>query len=145
MHVPVRLARRIGRRGAALLFFAMLDVIYAINLSFPPEEARLSASYRFVSRVAPLNVWAALWLVVGVLCLAGAFVYRDRWAFAAAMALKTLWGATFLLGWIWLNLERGYVSAIIWLAMAGWVFIISTWPEPPIFAPDSDDEPAVAP
>ncbi len=130
-----QLFQRIGRRGAALLFFALLDNVYAISLAFPPEEAKLSASFRFIQLVAPLSVWAVLWSVIGLVCLVGAFLFRDRWAFAAAMGLKTLWGVTFGLGWALLGLERGYVSAIIWLAMAGWVYIISTWPEPPLGDP----------
>lgn len=129
------LLHRVGRRGAALLFFSMLDVIYAISLAFPPEEAKLSATFKFIQLIAPLNAWAALWLAVGLICLVGAFLFRDRWAFTAAMGLKTLWGVTFGLGWLLLDLERGYVSAIIWLAMAGWIYIISTWPEPPLRSP----------
>lgn len=129
------LLHRIGRRGAALLFFAMLDLIYGISLLFPPTEAKLSPTFLFIQRVAPLYAWASLWFGVGLVCLVGAFQFRDRWAFAAAMGLKTLWGVTFLLGWLLLDLERGYVSAIIWLAMAGWVYIISTWPEPPLRDP----------
>lgn len=130
-----KLLQRIGRRGAALLFFAMLDIVYAVSLAFPPEEAKLSATFKFIKNVAPLAVWATLWCAIGLVCLVGAFQYRDRWAFTAAMGLKTLWGVTFLLGWILMGLERGYVSAIIWLAMAGWVYIISTWPEPPLRDP----------
>lgn len=125
-----RFVRRIGRRGSALLFLSLLDVIYAINLAFPPEEAKLSAVFRFVQHTAPLPAWSALWLGVGIACFVGAFLRHDRWAFTAAMALKTLWGTTFLLGWLLLGLDRGYVSAIVWLALASWVYIISTWPEP---------------
>lgn len=138
-----RLGRRVGRRGTALLFFAMLDLIYAFSLAVPPARARQNPTTRFVDGIAPLECWATLWLAVGLICLAGAFAYRDRWAFAAAMALKVLWGVTMLLGWALLGLERGYVAAIIWLAMAGWVFVISTWPEPtlPVLSGELEPEP----
>lgn len=143
MRISIKLADSIGRRGSALLFFALLDVIYAISLAFPPEFDRLSPTNRFVQTIAPLSAWAVLWFLTGMVCLVGAFTRRDRWAYTAAMALKTLWGVTLLLGWLLLGLERGYVAAIIWLAMAGWVYIISTWPEPRCMFPvDNPGEPS---
>lgn len=126
----VHVADRIGRRGTSLLFFALLDLVYGLNLARPPAESKLSPTLAFIRYIAPLPVWAALWVAVGVVCLAGAFMHHDRWAFTAAVGLKTLWGATFLTGWIVAHLERGWVSAVIWLAMAGWVLVIASWPEP---------------
>ncbi len=125
------LARRIGRRGSCLLFFAVLDLFYALSLFQPVAEARRSASVLFIASILPLWAWGTLWLTVGILCIIGAFTRRDRWAFAAAVAIKTLWGGLTLLAWIAGFLERGWLSAVIWLAMAGWVLIISSWPEPP--------------
>lgn len=122
--------QRIGRRGTTLLFLAMLDVIYAANLAHPPADTNGGAALRFIARVAPLPGWAALWAAVGAVCLGGAFVRHDRWAFTAAAALKVLWGSTFLFGWAIAGLDRGWVSGVVWLAFAGFVYVISTWPEP---------------
>lgn len=124
------LALHIGRRGAALIFFALLDLLYAASLANPPAEAKLSPTLAFIRDVLPLGVWAGMWAGVGFTCLAGAFMRRDRWAFSAAMALKVLWGSTFLAGWLAHQVERGWVTAVIWLAMAAWIAIIASWPEP---------------
>lgn len=126
-----RLIRRVGRRGSALLFFSLLDLCYGLSLLKPAAELRRSPSQTFMSQIMPLPAWALLWLAVGVICLAGAFAHRDRWAFTAAMGLKTLWGTTYLLGWLVFGVDRAWVASVIWIAMAGWVFIISTWPEAP--------------
>lgn len=128
---------RIGRRGAFLLFLATLDILYAGSLAHPPKEAARSSTVTFVDGVAPLWAWAALWAAVGVVCAVGAFARRDRWAFAAAMTLKVLWGTTFLLGWALLHLDRGWVSAAIFLPFAAVVLLIATWPEPARPAPAS--------
>lgn len=129
-----RLARRVGHRGSCLLFFALVDLVYSLSLFKPPSQARLSPVLGFIAQVMPLNAWALLWLICGIACLIGAFQRADTWAFVTAVALKSLWGLTLLLGWILVDLERGWVSAAIWLGMAGWVYIISSWPEPPIEA-----------
>jgi len=120
---------RFGRRGIFLLFLTLLDALYALNLARPLPEARQTPATAYISHVLPLPVWAAMWAFVGIVCAIGAFLRRDQWAFACAMALKVLWSLTFLFGWIFYGLPRGWVSGIIWLAFAAFVYLISTWPE----------------
>jgi hypothetical protein len=123
--------RRVGRRGFSLLFLALLDLILAFSLADPPPEAVRTPTVRFIAGVAPLWAWAILWAVAGLLCLVGAFVTRDRIAFTAAVAIKTLWGSLYLAGSLTGALDRGWVAAAVWLPMAVWIAIISGWPEPP--------------
>jgi len=124
------LAGRIGRRGCFLLFLAQLDLVYAYSLFNPPESARRSATMHFIAHLAPLPVWSAIWLVPGILCAIQAFMRNDRAAYAAAMGVKVLWGATYIAGAIVAHLERAYVGAVIWLAFAFFVVRIASWPEP---------------
>lgn len=124
------LRRRVGFRGSALLFFALLDLVYGLSLLAPSRAARRSDTLRFVADIAPLWVWAALWGGVGLVCLWQAFRRHDRAAFTAAMGVKVLWGLVMLGGWLFVDLDRGYVSAAVWLAMAAFVGIIAAWPEP---------------
>ncbi len=118
----------IGRRGAALLFFAFLDFIYAYSLFNPAPEVRRTATVLFVEGLLPLWVWGAMWLAAGICCLTNAFRANDKVGFAAAIAIKTLWGLLFVVAMV-AGLERAYVSAALWLVLAGWVGIIATWPE----------------
>lgn len=122
--------RQVGHRGELLLFLAVLDVLFGLSLLRAAPEAQQSPTTRFLAEVAPLPWWAGLWVVVAVVCLAGAPVRRDRAAYAAAAALKVLWGSMFLVGWLAGVIDRGWVSAVIWLAFAGIVIRIASWPEP---------------
>jgi hypothetical protein len=122
--------RRVGRRGSALLFFAVLDLIYSFSLYHPAPRAAATPAFVFIAGIVPLWAWATLWLVVGLLCLVGAFVREDSFAWAAAMLLKVLWGSVFLTGWWLAGLERGWVSAAIWLCSAALVALLAGWPEP---------------
>jgi hypothetical protein len=126
----VRGRHHIGRRGRSLLFFAGLDLIYAVSLARPDPTSRDGALLTFLSSLAPLWAWALLWGVTGLICLWHAFRRCDRWGFVAAITLKVLWGGTCLGGWLIGGVERGYVSGAIWLAAAGFVWVISGWPEP---------------
>lgn len=124
-------ARTVGRRGEFLLFLVLLDLLYGLSLLHPAPEAQRSITIRFITEVMPLSWWAGLWLVTGALCLAGALFRRLRGgAYAAAAALKTLWGGMFLFGWMAGAIERGWVAAVIWLVFAAFVVRISSWPEP---------------
>lgn len=123
-------ATTVGRRGEFLLFLALLDLLYGLSLLRPAPQARRSPTTGFLAEVMPLPCWALLWLAVGAVCLAGAFVVRDRVSFAAAAGLKVLWGSLFLVGWLAGVVERGWVSAVIWLVFALVVVRLASWPEP---------------
>lgn len=133
-----RLRARIGFRGDTLLFFAVIDVCYGLSMLFPTDEARRSALARYVDHIMPLPVWGALWLAVAAICVWYALRAQDRVAFAAASLLKTLWGSVALLAWLAGDVERGWVSAAIWLVMAGWVTRVAYWPEPVWFPNPTD-------
>lgn len=121
---------RVGHRGAALLFFALLDGVYAFSLLQPPAGGQLNASLAFMQNIAPFPVWGALWASAGVVCLASTFLVNDRWGFAAAMLIKVLWGVLYVYGAL-VGVDRAYLGAVVWLCLAGWVGVIASWPEPP--------------
>ena len=129
--VAAGVRRRVGHRGAALLFFAILDVVYCYSLLFPPPRAQWSSSLVFLNRIVPLWVWAVAWGVVGLLCLSRSFRRRDSGAFAAAIGIKVLWAVASLAAWLVGGVDRGYVNVVVWVAFAGFVGIIASWPEPP--------------
>ena len=122
--------RRVGRRGATLLFFALLDFVFAISLLSPLPEAQRNPATFFIARVAPLWFWGLLWLSAGLICLWGAFVKRDQVAFFAAVGIKVLWGLLYV-GMQFAGIPRAWLGATIWLCLGVFVLIISTWPEPP--------------
>lgn len=124
-----RLWGRLGRRGYSLLFFSMLDWVYGFSLLHPPAETLQSPSLKFIRYVAPLWVWAVMWLIPAVLCLWQAWTRHDAVAFTAAIAIKVLWGTLYLVGWVVVGLDRAYVSVAVWWALAGFVAIIASWPE----------------
>ena len=119
-----RLWRRIGRRGTTLLFLALVALLYPIGLAGQPPAAR--QGYELI---APWQVWAGAWAVTGGLCLAQAFMRRDRVAFTAAVAILLAWGSTALAAWLMGINPRGWLSALVWLALGGLIAVISTWTE----------------
>ena len=121
-------ARRVGRRGAFLLFLAILDFGYGYSLI----EVNLRQSLH-ADLLLPYPAWGIIWLSTGAVCAVGAVLRTgaDRFAFAAAATLKAAWGAVFVRVWLYDRLPRGWVSVIIWLAFAAVVLLVSSWPEPP--------------
>jgi hypothetical protein len=121
--VATALAGRIGRRGAALLFFVLLDAVYCYGLLTAPRP--LVPFYAWMNHIVPLGLWAAAWGTVGAICLWYAFRLYDTPAFMAAVALKVGWGGLSFFGWIAGTVDRGYVSAVVWLGFAAFVFLIA--------------------
>ncbi|MGW4476814.1 hypothetical protein ACWENQ_44785 [Nonomuraea sp. NPDC004354] len=130
MRIPIlrRVLARIGRRGAALLWFALVDVVLAASMAAAPPD---TGAYVFLARILPLWAWAIPWAAVGVLCAVQAFALDDRLAFVAASALKVGWSVLYLAGWLLGEIPHGYIGAAIWLVFAGFVQVIAGWPEPP--------------
>ena len=127
--MPVRRRPHVGRRGRVLLFFGGLDVIYAFSLAQPDNVTRSGSLFGWLAEVAPLWLWSGAWGLTGVICLWQAFCRNDAIGYGAAMALKIGWAMVCLGGWLFGDVERGYVSAAIWLAAAFLVSVIAGWPE----------------
>lgn len=117
------IASRVGRRGAALLFFFLLDSVYAYGLLTAPRP--LVPFYAWMAALMPLWAWAACWGAVGLICLAYVFRTYDTVAFMSAVALKVAWGGLALFGWLAGLVDRGYLSAVVWLGFAAFVFLIA--------------------
>lgn len=118
----------LGRRGECLLFFGALDLVYAWSMFFASPSARASnTTYVWVAAIAPLQAWAMLWALVGVICLYHAFQRYDRFGFIAAIGIKMIWGVVTLGGWLLEDVTLGSVG--IWFGLAGLVWRISGWRE----------------
>jgi hypothetical protein len=124
-----RLVQQVGRRGAFLLFLALLDGVYAYSLFYPTASSRQSPTSEFLISIAPLWVWGLPWAAVGLVCGIFAFVKFDWPGFAAAIFIKVLWSVMFLTGWIFVDVERGYLSSAIWGAFGLLVALVAGWRE----------------
>lgn len=124
----MKIVHIVGYRGSVLLFFGLLDVIFAGNLMCPLQP--LTPAYQFINSVAPLWFWALLWGVTGLICLTLAWSKVDDLAFAAAISIKIAWGLLYVWGGLFSDVPRAWLSVTIWLAFAGFIAIISAWPEP---------------
>lgn len=129
--MPTLTGFHLGRRGISLLFFGLLDIVYCISLLNPDRVSRQSPFLASITHLAPLPAWAALWGITGILCLIFASRWNDRIGFAAAIFLKITWATACVFAWLNGGAERGYVSAAIWLALAGFVWVLAGWPEAP--------------
>lgn len=125
-----RLRRRVGFRGATLIWFALIDALYGLSLATQPPPAERSDVVQWATTFIPLQAWTGLFLATSATCIVYAFRRRDRIAFMAASGTHGILGATMLAGWALGVAERGWSSAAIWLGMAGWVTLIAGWPEP---------------
>lgn len=117
-----RLRARVGRRGLVLLFFALLGAAYCYGLLNPQQPA--AESYAWAARVAPLWAWAILWGGTGAVCVVCAFLERDSVAFGAVITVTAWWGLLIGAGWLVGGVDRGYITAVIFLALAMFVYVI---------------------
>lgn len=127
----------VSTRSEPLLFLALLGGVYSYGLLNPPRP--LTAQFEWVQTLLPLWVWAILWGVAAALCLVFAFwPRRDMIGFHAAMAMLVGWGLLNLLGWIFREIDRGYISAVIFLGFAYFVVYRMARGVPPPYRPGQE-------
>ena len=120
------LRHRVGRRGAFLLFLAILDAAIGYSLLTAP-----AAEVAAIHLVLPVAVWAWAWITVGAACAVSAFLTRDRTGYAVAAGLKAAWAGVTARAWLIYHIPQGWVGVVFWVAFAVTVLLISSWPEPP--------------
>lgn len=117
---------QIGRRGAYLLFVALLDTLFGWSLITTPPLPKGLAPDLYLS----YSQWAVAWLIVGAVCLWQAFVKVDRLAFSMAVTLKVLWGTVWLISWVLTSTNpRGWVDGVIFIGFGILTGIVSYWPD----------------
>lgn len=120
-----RWLRSLGRRGATLLFFGLVDIIISWSLlSAPPVASNLL--------LLPPDVWAIAWAFTGAVSVTLAWVTapKDAFAFALGAAVKVFWGTAYLYAFFHHDVYRAWVSTLIWWAFATHILITSGWAEP---------------
>ncbi|TWG20953.1 hypothetical protein FHX34_103482 [Actinoplanes teichomyceticus] len=116
-----------GRRGRALLGFAVLDVVWGVRLSTVDPHA--TAFYTWLDVSMPLWVWSLPWFAVSALCLAQVRSACDRAAYGAAIGIKVGWAALCLGAWLLGGVGDTWPQAAIWTAFAWCVWLMAGWPE----------------
>lgn len=119
------LRQRIGYRGDSLLFFAFVDFVVVWTLLRGDTS---TATYRWMATLAPLQVWAAGWLAVGLICAYHAFHRNDHFGYVAAIGIKLLTGGWIVIGWITSDVTP--VAAVLWFGLAFFAWRLSGWEEP---------------
>jgi len=97
---------------------------------------RLASALEAMSDVIPITVWALVWIVAGLVCLASA-VWRQHQAAATPIAaLATAWAVAYTAAWIgsgWTS--RDYLSAALYgclaLLTASWAALTAPTPQEP--------------
>lgn len=119
---------RIGRRGATLLMFALVDFTMGYNMLTVPKEI-VDRSYIGHTTMLPLEVWACLWIATACVLVVHAFRIDDRIGFAAAMGIKLLWAIGFCVSLFVFQSPRALIGLVLWVVIAGWLFLVAGWPE----------------
>lgn len=133
MGVATRVGRHVGRRGAYLLFLALLDLVIGYSLAQPTAlPIPTTVLYRPFVTIMPMSAWITAWIVVGLGCLAAACWHPPRWLmFGLATLLKMAWASGYLVGWVGHMplYVRGYQTAMIFGGLGLITYLVAGWQE----------------
>lgn len=120
----LRLLRKMGHRGAFLLFLSLLDILMGYNLTTATAQDMGPLNF-----ILPVHTWGAIWMGVGAFLLTGVFARRDRLHFGVAATLKTGWAAVFVNVWFFQHIPEEWLNIVLWAAFAAICLVVSSWPE----------------
>ena len=106
--------------GMGLLIIGILALLRGLSYApwIIPAEARGS---HVAETWLPMDAWSVLWTALGLLCVAASMFWASRAAAVAvglSVALHSLFGFSFLWGTIHHDMDRGWVSALSYFAIA---------------------------
>jgi hypothetical protein len=128
-NLPHKASRRVGRRGAFLLFLAILDGCYSYALLALAVAPLRNAPDMFL----PVQAWGCVWAAGGLVCMTGAWLQtgRDRVCFAFAAGVKAAWALLYLELWLGQGFADDWISVVVWASFSLTILLISGWPEVP--------------
>lgn len=129
----IRTVRRPSRRGT---FLASMGVVFALigysYLSISPiERPAVEHALRLALEVLPLWVYGVLWVVAGALSILDGLRHNVRSVvgFTAAVIMPTAQAVIYFAAWLDGDLPRGWVSAVVFAAIAVAVLVVAGMPE----------------
>ncbi|TVL89728.1 hypothetical protein [Streptomyces sp. SAJ15] len=138
--MPCRAARRLkqhlGRRGAFLLILGTGKTCWGVGFIAVP--ATNPQGLQLLTDVMPLNCWAWLWILCGLITVASAFLQigRDWIGFVSALIPPTVWATAYAAAVVTGDFPRGgFVAAWYLTSHVGVILWAATVPEysvPPV-------------
>jgi hypothetical protein len=131
-----RIMFRVGHRGALLILLGGIALLYGVSLITTPPPPH-PPGLRLLLGLMDLHKWGATLTAAGGIAVVCAPLRQSRdWPGFAALTLVWLpWSLSFFVSW-WPQGEnpRGWVSALVFLALAGVPAVGAGWDEPAIRA-----------
>lgn len=134
---------RIGRRGACLLVFGLIPFFVGLALFVQPTApGGRNRTIPLLEKIAPAEFWSVAWMVLGSLVFLSAFLgwRAQRRAYMVAYTLPLLWGAAYLISWVFGWLVTGWISGTVYLGYCLLVIVIAGWEESAPSVPILPDE-----
>jgi hypothetical protein len=121
----INIIKRVGHRGAFLIFMGSLFILYGAGLKAAPG---IGVPYIFVWNN---NVWSWIFILAGTLTFSGApLIDHDKWHYGLAATLSAVWSAAWVVTWMFHPLTHGaWALAAIWASDAAITVVVSFWPE----------------
>ena len=91
-----------------------------------------SAHLAFLDRVIPLQAWAVVWVIAGVLAIVGMRVHRlARLSMSLSVGMWLVWSLSYMVAWGFLGTDRAWVNAVPIAGFAALLAVVSYLMEPP--------------
>jgi hypothetical protein len=123
---------KVGRRGAGLLTFGVLYIVAGLG-PFTAGTVGIEGhrALGLALAIAPIRVWGALLIAVGVLaCLTACWPPgKDGWGFLALSMTGAWWTVVYICGGLFFESRTAWNQALVWAVVVTLILIHTGWEE----------------
>lgn len=125
---------RLGARGMILLLFGLFFLAYGLTL-LSADPSPLTA---WREELMPPIAWSVLWWTFGLIAVLFAFTKRDEIGYALALIVMIGWTLFSMWAWIVGDVERGWVSGLVFTLPTAILAVDAGRPEHPRRLPEPE-------
>jgi hypothetical protein len=123
-----------NRRRVVLLVFSVVYALLGYSFAYQSPQGATGA-VQVAAELVPLAVWGWVWVSCGAVMAWSAIKHWDEQGggdlgFAVAVGMPVLWGALSGVSWLVADAPRGWVTALVYWALALAIYSIAGMVDP---------------
>lgn len=120
-----------SKRSRVLEFIGIIYFLSGLSFYLEPAPKEVPPSYHSHLSLFPFHTWGLFFMAVGIISVGAALYMKHALGFFLLMGMSVWWSLLFVASYIQMDYPRALNGALVWLMVGIFIWVISSWPDPP--------------